>query len=81
MIVAIIYSPDPELGPDPNDEHHQPRSIGQFIGDGSDVFVLWREWGDQYKGGFRNRVVGQGIWEHLTNEQIDRALDAIEAPE
>jgi len=77
VIVTIVYDVDPDLGPDPNDPHAQSRRIGEVIGDGADCFVVWRQWGDEYEGGFRDRVVGQGVWENLTEEQVDAAIAVI----
>ena len=81
MRVAIVWEPDPDLGLDPLDKAKMPRRLGEFIDSGSDAFVVWREWGEQFDGGYRNHIVGMGIWENLTAEQVDEALAAIEASE
>jgi hypothetical protein len=72
--IAIVYEPLPDLGPDPMDEAKMPRRLGDFISSGMDAFVVWREYGDQFEGGWRDHIVGQGIWENLTTEQIEQAL-------
>ncbi len=77
MNIAIVFEPNPELGPDPLDHAQMPRRQGEFIAAGSDAFVVWREWGDDFEGGYRDHVVGMGIWENLTTDQIDDALAAI----
>lgn len=79
MNIAIVFDPDPGLGPDPLDHAEAPRSVGQFIPSGSDAFVVWREWGDAFQGGYRDHVVGMGIWENLTSQQVGAALAAIES--
>lgn len=79
MKVAIVFEPDPDLGPDPLDTTaKKDRRIGEFLdSDDVDVLVIWREVGDEFEGGFRTHVAGAGIWEHLTGEQIEEALGAI----
>ena len=74
MQVAIVFEPLPELGPDPRDEAKMPRRLGEFIDDDKDCFVVWREYGEQFEDGWRDHVVGQGIWENLTVDQIDQVL-------
>ena len=75
MKVAIVFEPDPDLGSDPLDEAAMPRRLGEFLdSDKQDVFVAWREWGEQFEDGYRTHTVGSGIWENLTVEQIDQVL-------
>lgn len=77
MNVAIVFEPDTDTT-DPDDPSEQPLRRGEFIGAGSDAFVVWREWGEQFTDGYRTHVVGMGIWENLTPDQIADALDALE---
>jgi hypothetical protein len=71
--VAIVFEPDPDLGPDPEDEAKQPRRLGEFLdSDKLDVFVAWREIGEQFEGGSRTHFVGSGVWENLSEEQYDQ---------
>lgn len=82
MRVAIVFEPDPDLGPDPNDDARKPRRIGEFLDVDRDVIVIYREWGDEFDGGFRDHLFGQGIWENLTVEQFaDMLAVAEELPE
>jgi hypothetical protein len=75
--IAIVFTPDPALGPDPNDAAANPRSLGHLIDEHTDALVIWREWGGGFEGGYRDHVVSQGIWEHLTSNQVIGALDAV----
>lgn len=78
MKVAIVYEPDPDLGPDPLDEANKPRRLGEFIdSDKTDVLLMYREYGDEFEDGFRTHILPSGIWENLTSEQIEDALAAI----
>lgn len=76
MRIAIVFDPDPDLGPDPLDHAKAPRRLGEFIDDNVDAFIAWREWGDQFDGGYRTHFIGQGIWENLSDDQQD-AIDGI----
>lgn len=69
MRVAVVFDPDPSLGPDPLDEAKQPRRIGEFIGPDQDALLVWREYGDAFEDGCRTHVIGQGIWENVTQEE------------
>lgn len=78
MKVAIVYEPDPDLGPDPLDEAKMPRRLGDFIdSEKTDVLVVWREYGDKFEDGFRTHVVPAGVWENVREEAIEDALAAI----
>jgi hypothetical protein len=73
--IAVVFDPDPELGPDPLDSAEEVRSIGEFIDSSKfDVLLIWREWGEQFEGGARTHVVGGGTWAHLSRETIENAL-------
>lgn len=73
MKVSIVFDPDPELGPDPLDEHGAERRLGEFLdSDRTDILVVWREIGEQFEDGARTHVIGSGIWENLSQEQIDQ---------
>lgn len=73
MKVAIVYEDDPALGPDPLDEAAMPRRLGEFLDSGKvDVFVAWREIGEQFKDGARIHFVGSGIWENLSMNQYEQ---------
>ncbi len=80
MKVAIVYEPDPELGPDPLDEAKLPRRLGDFIdSEKTDVLVVWREYGERFEDGVRTHIVAAGVWENVTEEQFDEAMAAINA--
>lgn len=73
MKVAIVFEPDPDLGPDPLDEQGSVRRLGEFLdSDRLDIFVAWREIGDQFEDGSRTHFVGSGIWENLSGEQVQQ---------
>jgi len=74
-VVAIVYEPDPDLGPDPLDEAKQPRRLGELLDmDRQDVLVVWREYGDQFVDGVRTHIVSSGSWENITDEQRDQII-------
>lgn len=80
MKVAIVFDPDPDLGTDPLDPHAMPRSQGMLLdSDKTDVLIVWREWGEQFEDGYRTHVIPSGIWENVTEEEIDGMLAAIGA--
>lgn len=75
MKVAIVFEPDPDLGPDPFDEAGQPRRLGEFLdSDRTDILLIYREIGEQFEGGSRTHVIASGVWENLSEEQVDQAL-------
>lgn len=80
--VAIVYTPDDELGPDPRDDTAKvPRRQGELITPGMDVCLMWREWGDEFEGGSRIHVVLAGAWEHVTHDQVTAMLaELLELP-
>jgi hypothetical protein len=77
--VVMLFEADPEM-PDPERGHPNGALTYEHLSENSDCFVVWREWGEQFEDGYRDHIIGQGIWEHLTDEQINDALAAIEAP-
>jgi len=74
--VSIVFEPDEDLGPDPlDDTAKSPRRLGEFLdSDKLDIFVAWREVGEQFEGGSRIHFVGSGIWENMDDEQYDQVL-------
>ena len=73
MKVTIVFDPDPDLGADPLDEAAMPRRQGEFLdSDKLDVFIAWRELGEQFEGGSRTHFIGSGIWENLSEEQNEQ---------
>lgn len=79
MRVAIVFDPDPSLGFDPLDSLEKPRRLGELLDDKADVLVAWREYDDALEDGYRTHVIGQGIWENVTLEQLDAAFAAFAA--
>lgn len=77
MNIAIVFEPDTTT-PDPDDPSGEPLQRGAFVGSGTDAFVVWREWGEQFTDGYRTHVMGTGIWENLTPDQIESALASLE---
>ena len=77
MRVALVFDPDPSLGSDPLDEAEQPRRLGEFIDSDQDALLVWREYGEAFEDGYRTHVIGQGIWESVTLDQMERALTVI----
>jgi len=73
--VAVVYEPNVNLGPDPLDSVQVARRLGDLITPGTDLLLIWREWGEEYPGGSRTHVVGDGIWQ---NVMLDRIAEAIE---
>lgn len=74
----MLFSEDPEM-PDPERGHPDGVQAYEFLPEDTDCFVVWREWGEAFEGGYRSHIISQGIWENLTVEQIDEAIAAIEA--
>jgi hypothetical protein len=75
MKVAIVFEPDPDLGFDPLDEHKSVRRQGEFLdSDKLDIFIAWREIGEQFEDGSRIHFVGSGIWENLSDEQYEQLM-------
>lgn len=73
-----MFGPDESCGPDPLDTAKTPRSHYDFIGDNGDVLVIWREYGEQFEGGNRTHVAGQGIFENIGNaKKIGRAIERL----
>lgn len=70
----IVFDVNPDLGTDPLDEVGQPRREGVVIGPDQDAIVIWREWGDQFEGGSRTHVVGQGAWENVRLDTWEEVL-------
>ena len=76
MHIIMLFGADPEM-PDPARGHPDGVQPYELVPEGSDAFVVWREWGDTFEGGFCDHVIGQGIWENLTPEMINAALAVI----
>lgn len=77
-VVAVVYAPQPELGPDPLDATaHTPRRLGDVITEREDMLLVWREWGEQFDGGSRTHVVSTGAWANVTHDQIVTTLDTL----
>lgn len=73
MKVAIVFEPDPDLGFDPLDQHQSVRRQGEFLdSERLDIFIAWREVGDQFEGGSRTHFIGAGIWENLSESQHEQ---------
>jgi hypothetical protein len=76
--IAIVFAPDPDLGPDPLDEAKEPRRLGIFIdSDSEDVILIHRKYGEQYDGGYRTELFSSGIWENVQLEQVIEAVEAL----
>lgn len=73
MKVIILFDADDEQ-PDPERGHGQGGQHYELIGDNTDVFVAWREWGEQFEGGYVDHTTMQGVWEHLTQSQVDSVV-------
>lgn len=76
--VSIVFEPDPDLGPDPEDEAQSPRRLGEFIdSDKTDVLLMWREYGEQFEDGNRTHIISTGVWENITADQMDDILERL----
>lgn len=78
MRLMVVFDADPDLGPDPLDDAKQPRKLWEFIDHHNDCLLIWREWGEQFEGGYRDHVVSQGIWENITDQQRDQIIGWLE---
>lgn len=75
MKVAVVFDPDPDLGPDPLDEAKVPRRLGEFWdSDKFDIVLLVREYGDQFEDGSRTHIFSSGIWENLDPDDVADAI-------
>jgi hypothetical protein len=74
--VVMLFSVSPDE-PDPERGHPEGGLHYELVADGVDCMVVWREWGDQFEGGFLDHFVTQGIWENVTREQIDEIVTAL----
>ena len=75
MKVALVFDPDPDLGPDPLDDAHQPRRLGEFYdSERHDVFLMVREFGEQFEGGARTHVYSSGAWENVSSKAIKKVI-------
>jgi hypothetical protein len=73
--VAVVFEPDPELGPDPLDDAETPRRLGEFLdSERVDILLIWREYGNQFDDGFRTHIVPSGVWENVTSDQVDDVI-------
>jgi len=79
MVVAMVFEPDPDLGPDPLDHAMEPRRQGWVFSGLDDCIVIHREWGEQFDGGSRTHVWKGGAWENLPLDEIVRLLEGDEA--
>jgi hypothetical protein len=77
MRVIMLFQPDPEE-PDPARGHPEGGQHYEFLPEGDDIVVVWREWGEQFQDGKRTHIWGQGVWENLTDEQADWLIGAID---
>lgn len=80
MKVACIFEPDAGLGPDPLDTADPPdeRSLGVFLDAArDDIILVWRTYGAQYEDGFRTQLVGAGIWENVSLDQLRAAVELL----
>lgn len=71
MRVIILFSNDVEQ-PDPERGHPEGGLHYEFIPEDADVFVLWRERGEQFEGGFRDHTFAQGVFENVTAKIVKR---------
>lgn len=80
MKLSLVFDPDPSLGHDPNDAYQRPYRLGEFFdSDKVDVILLVRQYDEQFEGGFETQVWTSGIWENVAPEQIEAAMDTLEA--
>lgn len=81
MKVAIVFEPDPDLGPDPLDEAKTPRRLGDFIdSEKTDVLLMYRQYSDELEDGYRTVILSSGVWENIDEDAIEDALAAINSP-
>lgn len=80
MKVAIVFEGDPSQ-PDPDAGHPEGLVRGEFLPAGTDVLVLYREWGEQFEGGSRTHMIGGGSWENLSMEQMGAVLEVVNSLE
>lgn len=80
MKVSLVFDPDPDLGHDPMDGAKEHRRLGIFIdSDKEDVLLVHRRYGEQFEGGNRTDIYSSGIWENVTLDQVEGAIDYLEA--
>jgi hypothetical protein len=76
MKVIMLFAADAEM-PDPERGHPEGAQTYELIPENADCFVVWREWGEEFEGGYRDHIIGQGIWENLTGDQVDVVLEGL----
>lgn len=78
MKIALVFDPDPELGPDPLDPHKRDRRIGEwFDSEKADVVLLIRQYSDEFEDGYETQVWSSGIWENVDGDQIEDVLQRL----
>jgi hypothetical protein len=75
MKMAIVFDPDPQLGPDLLDPAKEDRRLGEFIdSSSSDVFLMVRRYGEQYEDGARTDIWSSGAWENVSSKTIKKVI-------
>ena len=75
MNLAVVFDPDPSLGTDPLDSKNQPRRLGEWWDSSKvDVFLVVREFGEQFDDGARTHVYSSGAWENIQSKAIKKIL-------
>lgn len=73
MRIIVLFDADDNCV-DPLDEAATPRRHYDEVVSGGDSLVMWREYGDHFKGGMRTHFVGSGVFENVQVKQLDKAL-------
>jgi hypothetical protein len=78
MQVVLVFEPDPTLAyADAADmeQEVEPLRRAIYMGEGEDVLVVRRSYGEQYEDGVRTEVWAQGVYE---NVDWDTLTDTVE---
>lgn len=73
MRVVILFEPDEDCV-DPKDRAKIPRRHYDEVPRSGDVIVMWREYGEAFRDGSRTHYVGSGIFEHVREKDLDKAI-------
>lgn len=71
MRVILLFSVDPDM-PDPERGHPEGVHAYEAIGNDEDVFVLWRQRGPEFEGGYRDHIFAQGVFENVSRKIVKR---------
>lgn len=71
MRVILLFDTDPEM-PDPERGHPEGAQTYEYISEDADVFLLWRERGEKFKGGYLDHVFSQGVFENVGGKIVDK---------